>query len=71
MKIPIFIVATLFYDALADTFIYPNAFTSMIFRVGDTVNVSWVSSYMQPELKLFCGYQETRTSSLLTQCTRS
>ena len=54
------IMATLARKVMADGFLYPDATVLMSFHIGDNVDVSWVSSYDHPTLKLFCGYQENR-----------
>ena len=43
-------------------FIYPNVDSDTSFSVGDTVNVSWTSSFSHPSLQLYCGYQLNRKS---------
>lgn len=48
------------------TFTYPTVNSIINFHAGDTVNVSWTSSFRGPTLSLFGGYNEKRERSCHT-----
>ena len=48
-------------------FTYPMSGMGTSFHVGDTVDVSWTSSFSQPTLQMYCGYLEQRERRAITK----
>lgn len=48
-------------------FTFPTSASTTGFRVGDTIVVSWTSSFKQPSLELYGNYQEQRMSFYLVK----
>ena len=47
-------------NVATNRFMYPDQSSTLDFRTGDRVNVTWASSFTQPWLQLKCGHVDQR-----------
>ena len=47
-------------NVATNRFMYPDQSSTLDFRAGDSVNVTWASSFTQPWLQLKCGHIDQR-----------